>query len=87
MNRRRLSSIGRSSLSALISEDLPHEKRELLLSNNNENERYFVRDREIFCLLRVKVPDSLMGKDFIGKKLKIPATARNWRTVCKIAEY
>jgi uncharacterized protein (DUF1697 family) len=69
-----------------LDEELPEDKRELLLSNNNENEQFAVRDREIFCLLRIGVLDSLMGKDYIGKKLKVSATARNWRTVNKIAE-
>ena len=69
-----------------LNEELPDEKRELLLSNNNENEMYAARDREIFCLLRISVLDSLMGKDYIGKKLKVSATARNWRTVNKILE-
>jgi uncharacterized protein (DUF1697 family) len=70
-----------------LDEELPIEKRELLLSNNSENEQYFVRNREIFCLLRVSVLDSLIGKDYIGKKLKVFATARNWRTVNKILEF
>ena len=69
-----------------LDEELPNEKRELLLSNNNENERYAVQNREIFCHLRVGVLDSLMGKDYIGKKLKVSATARNWRTVNKCLE-
>lgn len=69
-----------------LDEELPAEKRELLLSNNNENEMFAVRNREIFCLLRVSVLDSLIGKDYIGKKLKVSATARNWRTVNKIME-
>ena len=69
-----------------LDEYLTTEKRELLLSNNNENEQYAVRNREIFCLLRVGFSDSLMGKDYIGKKLKVSATARNWRTVNKIVE-
>ncbi len=69
-----------------LDEELPPEKRELLLSNNNENEMFAVRNREIFCLLRVGVLDSLMGKDYICKKLKVLATARNWRTVNKITE-
>ncbi len=69
-----------------LDEELPDEKRELLLSNNNQNEMFAVRNREIFCLLRVSVLDSLMGKDYIGKKLKVSATARNWRTVNKITE-
>jgi len=70
-----------------LDEELPAEKREQLLSNNNENEKYFVQNREIFCLLRVSILDSLMGKDYIGKKLKVFATARNWRTVNKILEF
>ena len=69
-----------------LDEELPTEKRELLLSNN-ENEQYAVRRREIFCLLRVGFSDSLMGKDYISKKLKVSATARNWRTVNKILEF
>lgn len=69
-----------------LDEEMPKDKSELLLSNNTENERYAVQNREIFCHLRVGVLDSLMGKDYIGKKLKISATARNWRTVNKIKE-
>lgn len=69
-----------------LGEEMPTEKVELLLSNYSENERYFVREREIFCHLRSGVSDSLMGKDYIGKKLKVSATARNWRTVNKILE-
>lgn len=68
-----------------LDEELAAEKRKLLLSNNNENEMFAVRNREIFCLLRVGFSDSLLGKDYIGKKLKVPATARNWRTVNKVA--
>ncbi len=70
-----------------LGEELPEEKREMLLSNNNENEMFAVRNREIFCLLRVSVLDSLLGKDYIGKKLKTSATARNWRTVNKLLEF
>lgn len=70
-----------------LDEEMPDDKRELLLSNNNENEKYFVRGREIFCLLKVSVLDSLMGKDYIAKKLKDSSTARNWRTVNKVLEF
>lgn len=70
-----------------LGEELPEEKREFLLSNNNENELFAVQNREIFYLLRVGFSDSLMGKDYIGKKLKVLATARNWRTINKIAEF
>jgi uncharacterized protein (DUF1697 family) len=70
-----------------LDEEMPEEKRDLLLSNNNENEQYFVRGSEIFCLLKISVLDSLMGKDYIAKKLKLESTARNWRTVNKILEF
>lgn len=70
-----------------LDEKLAEEKRTALLSNNNENEMFAVRNREIFCLLRISVLDSLLGKDYVGKKLKVSATARNWRTVNKILEF
>jgi uncharacterized protein (DUF1697 family) len=70
-----------------LDEELPEEKRATLLSNNNENEVFAVRNREIFCLLRIGVSDSLLGKDYIGKKMKVSATARNWRTVNKMLEF
>lgn len=71
-----------------LAEELPEEKKNLLLSNNNEFETYAVRGREAFCLLRGggSVVDSLLGKKYIDNKLKTPATARNWRTVNKIIE-
>ena len=69
-----------------LDEEMPDEKRDLLLANNNENERYAVRNREIFCHLRVGILDSLMGKDYINKRLKVSATAFNGRTVNKILE-
>jgi uncharacterized protein (DUF1697 family) len=69
-----------------LDEELPEEKREQLLSNNNENEMFAVRQREIFYLSHISFSDSLMGKDYIGKKLKVSATARNWRTVNKVLE-
>ena len=69
-----------------LDEKLSKEKSELLLANNCEGEQYAVRGREIFCYRTNAFPDSLMGKDYIGKTLKTPATARNWRTVNKILE-
>ncbi|HQU84381.1 MAG TPA: DUF1697 domain-containing protein [Pyrinomonadaceae bacterium] len=70
-----------------LDEEMPSEKAELLLSNNTENEQYFVRGKEIFCLLKISVLDSLMGKDYIAKRLKVSSTARNWRTVNKVLEF
>lgn len=70
-----------------LDEEIPEEKRELLISNNSENEKFAVRGREIFCHLKNGFANSLLGKDYIGKKLKVSATARNWRTVNKVLEF
>ncbi len=66
--------------------ELSSEKRELLLDLNSEAELISVRGRTVYYLLRISIVDSVMGKGFIDKKLKVPATARNWRTVQKLAE-
>lgn len=70
-----------------LSEKLSDEKAALLLSNNCEAEKFAVRDREVYCLLRAGFADSLLGKKYIDNKLKIPATARNWRTMKRILEF
>jgi uncharacterized protein (DUF1697 family) len=70
-----------------LDEEMPEEKRELLISNNSENEKFVVRGGEIFCHLKNGFASSLLGKDYIGKKLKVSATARNWRTVNKVLEF
>lgn len=69
-----------------LAEKLSDEKAEMLLSNNRDTEKFAVRNREVYCLLRDGVADSLLGKKFIDNKLKVAATARNWRTVNKILE-
>lgn len=69
-----------------LDESLPEDKEIALLSNNSEDERFAVEDREIYCLMRVRFSDSLMGKNYISNKLKVSATARNWRTVNKVLE-
>lgn len=70
-----------------LSEELTAEKVEMLISNNRESEKYAVRNREVYCLLRDGVANSLLGKKFIDNKLKTPATARNWRTIKKVLEF
>ena len=70
-----------------LSEELSDEKTKVLLLKNTENEKFAVRRREVYCLLRGGFSDSLLGKKFIDNKLKTPATARNWRTIKKILEF
>lgn len=69
-----------------LAEKLSDEKAEMLLSNNKDTEKFAVRNREVYCLLRDGVADSLLGKKYIDNKLKVAATARNWRTINKILE-
>ncbi|MGE3466995.1 MAG: DUF1697 domain-containing protein [Pyrinomonadaceae bacterium] len=68
-----------------MNDQMPAEKKALLIEKQTEDERFFVDGREIFCHLRLGVADSLLGKGFIDKKLKVPITGRNWRTVEMIA--
>ncbi len=65
---------------------MPAEKKKQLIDLSNDNEQFAVVGREIFALLKLGVANSLLGKGYIEKKLKIPITARNWRTVEKLAE-
>jgi len=51
-----------------------------------EGERFVPAGREIYLHLPMGVAESLMGRGLIEKKLKIAVTARNWRTVQKLAE-
>ena len=69
-----------------MKDEMPKEIQAQLLEKQTENERFAVHGREIYCHLRLGVADSLLGKGFIEKKLKVPTTARNWRTVQKLAE-
>lgn len=68
-----------------LKEVMPRELQELLLSAATPPERFAVKGREIYCHLPLGVADSLLGKSFIEKKLKIAVTGRNWRTVEKLA--
>lgn len=69
-----------------IKDEMPDDKQELLLARQTSDEQFVIRGREIYCHLKLGVADSLFGKGFIEKKLKVAVTARNWRTVEKISE-
>lgn len=66
-------------------EEMPADKQAQLLGQQTENERFGVRGREIYCHLKLGFADSILGKSFIEKKLKVAITARNWRTVERLA--
>jgi uncharacterized protein (DUF1697 family) len=69
-----------------MKEEMPDDKQTQLLEQQTENERFVVNAREIYCHLKLGVADSLLGKGFIDRKLKVPITGRNWRTVQKLCE-
>ena len=69
-----------------LREEMPVEKQRQLLDAAPEKESFAIEGREIYCHLRNGVADSLLGKNFIENKLKTSVTARNWRTVQKLAE-
>ncbi len=69
-----------------LREEMPPEKTAQLLEAAPADERFAVLGREIYCHLPMGVIDSILGKSFIEKKLKVAVTGRNWRTVQKLAE-
>jgi uncharacterized protein (DUF1697 family) len=68
-----------------MKDEMPAEKQKQLLDQQTPDERFAVNGREIYCHLKLGVAESLLGKGFIDKKLKVPITGRNWRTVEKLA--
>lgn len=68
-----------------LKEEMPKEKRDQLLDAAPEGERYAAIERELYCHLPNGVINSLLGKSFIEKKLKLTVTGRNWRTVEKLS--
>ena len=69
-----------------MSEEMPADKAKQLLDAAPEGERYAAIGRELYCHLPKGVIESLLGKSFLDKKLKVSSTGRNWRTVQKLAE-
>lgn len=64
-----------------LNDKLTDEQEALLLNQGNENEMFAILGRHVACLLKIHITDSVVGKGFIDKKLKVAATGRNWRTV------
>ncbi|MEP6946879.1 MAG: DUF1697 domain-containing protein [Acidobacteriota bacterium] len=69
-----------------LNESLSAEQEVLLTAQASDAERFYIGDRYLLCLLTISILDSSVGKGFIDKKLKVATTARNWRTVKKLAE-
>lgn len=65
--------------------ELAEDKAEQLTYAAQPPERYSIMGREVYCHLPMGVADSLLGRSFVEKKLKVEVTGRNWRTVQKLA--
>ncbi len=68
-----------------LKEPLTDERIELLRAMAPTQERFVAEGREIYCHLPLGVADSFLGRGQFEKKLKVSTTARNWRTVEKLA--
>jgi uncharacterized protein (DUF1697 family) len=69
-----------------LREKMPKEKEEQLHAAALPDEKYEVRDREVYNLLPQGVAGSLLTKGFFERKPRVSYTGRNWRTVQKLAE-
>jgi uncharacterized protein (DUF1697 family) len=69
-----------------LRESVPAEKQEEILSLQTDKEFLAVLGREIYMLLLCGFPESLLGRGLIERRLKIPITVRNWRTVEQLAK-
>lgn len=66
--------------------EIPAEKHDEILALQSDQEFLAIRGREIYLLLHCGFPESLLGRGLIERRLKMPITVRNWRTVEKLAE-
>ena len=69
-----------------LAAELAPDARRSLADAVPTGERFSVVGREIYCHLPRGVIDSFLGRGQFEKIVKIPVTARNWRTVQKLAE-
>lgn len=66
--------------------ELTGEAKQLLADAVPTGERFSAIGREIYCHLPMGVADSYLGRGQFEKMLRVSVTARNWRTVQKLAE-
>lgn len=69
-----------------LKNELSQENEKWLSETAPSGERFSVAGREIYCHLPMGVADSYLGRGQFEKILKVAVTARNWRTVEKLAE-
>lgn len=69
-----------------LKSELSADKKQLLAEAVPTGERFSILGREIYCHLPMGVAESYLGRGQFEKMLKVSVTARNWRTVQKLAE-
>ncbi len=69
-----------------LNDDVTEEAKSFLAENVPPPERFSVAGREVYCHLPMGVADSYLGRGTFEQKLKIAVTARNWRTVERLAD-
>ena len=68
-----------------LNEELSADKAALLHELAPQQERFTIVGREVYCHLPSGVADSFLGRGQFEKKLQVAVTARNWRTVERLA--
>ena len=68
-----------------LRDEITVEKQNEILALQSDKEFLAIRGREIYLLLLCGFPESLLGRGLIERRLKIPITVRNWRTVERLA--
>lgn len=69
-----------------LRDEIPVEKHNEILALQSDKEFMAIRGREIYLLLLCGFPESLLGRGVIERRLKMPITVRNWRTVEKLGK-
>ena len=59
------------------------EKIECLNAYRNESDEYRIIGRDVYLLCRHSISNSKLANNL--KKLEVPATVRNWKTINKLA--
>ncbi|MCF4100382.1 DUF1697 domain-containing protein [Gillisia sp. M10.2A] len=62
-------------------EDIDH-----VLTCTHEPDRFIIDGKEVFLYCEGKYHQSKLTNNFFEKKLKVPATTRNWKTILKLLE-
>lgn len=63
-----------------------NENLQVLQSYNYEPDKFKILDKNVFLFCTGKYHLSKLSNTFFEKKLKVPATTRNWKTVIKLME-